>query len=286
MARVGAFLIMGFILYNIKSCLSDWQAKLKTADITSPQDEVVFLCQELLGLNRADLITMTEFSKSQFQKVDKAVKRRMRHVPFGIIVGSSDFMGVKILENRHTLSPRPETALLCEYVLKENHDLKVLDMCSGSGCIGLALRKGGFEDVTLCDVSWRALHMARKNAKNNGLDVKFVKSNMFESVVRTYDIIVSNPPYIRHDDIKTLSKEVKNFDPKLALDGGQDGLDYYKILASNAPMFLSRHGKLFLEIGQGQEDEVVKLLQPHFTNIQVYPDYAGINRIIKAEIKC
>ncbi len=277
---------MRFILYDIKSCLSDWQAKLKSADITSPQDEVVFLCQELLGLSRADLVTNTEFTKSQYRIIDKAVRRRMCHVPFGIIVGSSDFMGVKILENRHTLSPRPETAILCEYVLKENHDLKVLDMCAGSGCIGLALKKGGFDDVTLCDVSSSALRMAKKNAKNNGLDVKFVKSNMFESIVKTYDIIVSNPPYIRRADIKTLSKEVRKFDPKLALDGGQDGLDYYKILASNAPMFLSRHGKIFLEIGQGQENDVVALLQPYFTNIQVYPDYAGINRIIKAEIKC
>lgn len=273
-------------MYNIQSCLKVWQSKLQSAGITSPHDEVIFLCQELLGFGRADLVTKDEFTKKQFKVIDRAIKRRARHIPFGIVVGSSDFMSVKIAENRHTLSPRPETALLCEYVLKENHDLRVLDMCTGSGCIGLALKKGGFCDVTLCDVSRKALSLAKKNAQNNDLDVRFLRSDMFESVISTYDIIVCNPPYIRHGDIASLSKEVRKFDPKLALDGGQDGLYYYRIIAENAPMFLSRRGKLYLEIGQGQEDDVVGLLEKNFTNIQVFPDYSGINRIIKAEIKC
>lgn len=273
-------------MHDIKTSLSYWREKLKLAGITSPDDEVVFLCQELIGFSRADLVTKKEFTKAQFRVIDKAVRRRAKHVPFGVVVGESDFMGVRIKENKHTLSPRPETALLCEFVLKENHDLSVLDMCTGSGCIGLALKKGGFLDVTLCDVSREALRCAKHNAKYNSLDVKYIRSDMFERVVKTYDIIVSNPPYICHDDIGGLSVEVRKYDPKLALDGGQDGLRYYRIIAEVAPQFLTRCGKLYLEIGQGQENDVVKLLEKHFTNIQVFPDYAGINRIIKAELKC
>lgn len=273
-------------MYPIKSSLKKWQDKLSMAGITSAKDEVIFLCQELIGFTRADLVIVDEFDAKQYKTIDKAVNKRARHIPFGLVVGSSSFMGVKILENRHTLSPRPETELLCQYIIKEDKSKSVLDMCTGSGCIGLALRKNGFDNVTLCDVSRNALKCAKKNAKINGLKVKCIKSNMFESVVSTYDIIVSNPPYIRHDDIKTLDKEVQNYDPKLALDGGQDGLKYYRIIAEKAPEFLTRKGKLFLEIGKGQENDVVVLLEKNFTNIVVYPDYAGINRIIKAELKC
>lgn len=273
-------------MYPIKTSLKKWQDKLSMAGITSAKDEVIFLCHELIGFTRADLVTADEFDAKQYKIVDRAVNKRARHVPFGLVVGSSDFMGVKILENRHTLSPRPETELLCEYVSKESHSKTVLDICTGSGCIGLALKKIGFCDVTLCDVSLKALRMAKKNAELNRLDVKYIKSNMFDSVISTYDIIVSNPPYIRHDDIKSLDKEVQDYDPKLALDGGQDGLKYYRIIAEKAPEFLTRNGMLFLEIGKGQENDVVALLDKNFTNIVVYPDYAGINRIIKAEIKC
>ena len=271
---------------DIQQNLKSWESTLFEEGIQNARQEVFFLCKELVGLDKVDLITKGVFSKKEFKVLSNAIKKRAKHISLQVIIGYSDFCGVKILESKHTLTPRPETELLVEKVAENGKGNKVLDMCAGSGCIGLALKSMGFHDVTLADVSRKALTLAKQNAKVNGLEVKFLCTDMFGSVSSTYDIIVSNPPYIPSDDIEGLTKEVKKFDPKRALDGGQDGLKFYRILAEIAPQFLTRNGKLYLEIGKGQENEIVTLLEKYFENIEVIQDYAGINRIIKADVKC
>ena len=273
-------------MYSIQQNIKFWQDKLLQANIANARQEVFFLCKELLGCDTTALVTKTEFSKKEYKILDKAVTRRAKHIPLQAIIGYSDFCGIKILESKHTLTPRSETELLVEKVAENERERKVLDLCAGSGCIGLALKKMGFHDVTLADISRKALRMAKKNSKLNDLDVKYVCTDMFEKITSTYDIIVSNPPYIASEEINELTKEVKKFDPKRALDGGQDGLKFYRIIAEKAPLFMTRQAKLYLEIGKGQENDVVVLLEKNFENIEVIRDYAGINRIIKADLKC
>lgn len=250
------------------------------------KQEFAFLCESLLGVNRAELILKTEISDSDYKKLNKAIKKRCKGVPLQLIIGTSDFLGVTITESKHTLKPRQETMLMVEHIIgKENKDVSVLDMCAGSGCIGLALKKAGFKDVALCDISSKAIKMIKKNAYYNNLQVDIIKSNMFDKVSGVYDIIVSNPPYIKSEDISTLQTEVKKYDPRIALDGGRDGLKFYRIIASESPKYLSANGVLYLEIGQNQEDDIILLLQNSFKNITIIKDYNNINRIIRAE-KC
>lgn len=274
------------VMYAIQENLKLWEQRLLQANIENARQEVFFLCKELVGLDKVNLLTQDTFTKKQFKILERAVVRRSLHVPLQSIIGFSDFCGLKIIESRHTLTPRPETEVLVEKVAENGKGNKVLDLCAGSGCVGLALKSMGFHDVTLADISQRALSMARKNAKLNGLEVKYLRTDMFNNVTSTYDIIVSNPPYIPSGDIKSLTKEVKKFDPKRALDGGQDGLKFYRIIADIAPQFLTRQGKIYLEIGKGQEEDIVALLEENFENITVIKDYAGVNRIIKADLKC
>ncbi len=274
------------VMYAIQENLKLWEQRLLQANIENARQEVFFLCKELVGLDKVNLLTQDTFTKNQFKILERAVIRRSLHIPLQSIIGFSDFCGLKIIESRHTLTPRPETEVLVEKVEENGKGNKVLDLCAGSGCVGLALKSMGFHDVTLADISQRALSMARKNAKLNGLEVKYLRTDMFNNVTSTYDIIVSNPPYIPSGDIKSLTKEVKKFDPKRALDGGQDGLKFYRIIADIAPQFLTRQGKIYLEIGKGQEEDIVALLEENFENITVIKDYAGVNRIIKADLKC
>lgn len=203
-----------------------------------------------------------------------------------MIIGQSDFLNTVILESKYTLTPRPETEFLADYIIKnENHSASVLDLCCGSGCIGISLNKNGFSDVVLLDVSGKALKCAKKNAKLNGANVVFLKSNMFEKVSQKFDLIVSNPPYIASGDINDLQIEVKKYDPIIALDGGEDGFDFYRIIAEKCGDYLNKNGVLYLEIGLNQENYISKLLEKNFKNITIIKDLSGINRFMRAE-KC
>jgi release factor glutamine methyltransferase len=261
------------------------ETKLYTR-VTNAKQEFAFLCKGLLNITAADMLTKTELTSKEYSILNKAIKKRLKGVPLQLIIGYTDFLGVEIIETKHTLKPRKETELMVEKIIEnEKKDMAVLDLCAGSGCIGLALKKAGFEEVTLSDISKHAIKMCIKNARLNHLPVSVVRSDMFKSILGKFDMIVSNPPYIRTDDINTLSREVKKFDPRIALDGGVDGLSFYKTIANEAPKFLSDNGILYLEIGQNQETAVTKLLERNFKNIIVIKDYNDINRIIRAE-KC
>ena len=164
--------------------------------------------------------------------------------------------------------------------------MNVLDLCTGSGAIAIVIAKKSKSLVSATDISKMALDVARENAKNNNVKINFFFFFMFENLKKRarFDIIVSNPPYIRTLDIEGLDEEVKNYDPKLALDGGEDGLKFYRIIAEKAQAHLKNKGKLFLEIGKGQYSAVEKILiENGFTNISYRKDYSKIIRVVIAE---
>ncbi len=265
-----------------KKFVSQMQAKLQNGGISNV-NEIYFLIEGILGLSRADLFVLDSFSTSQQKAILKAVNARIKGKSLQLILGFSEFAGVTIKENKHTLTPRPETEYLVSLIMADK-PCRVLDLCSGSGCIGLALSKAGF-DVTCSDVSTKAIRSIKQNAKLNNLTINIVRSDMFDNLEGEFDIIVSNPPYIPSDDCKTLDKDVLVNDPLIALDGGVDGLDFYRQIADRAHTFLTDQGVLYLEIGINQEKSVAKLLKKHYKNITIIKDLNGVNRIIKANKK-
>ena len=182
------------------------------------------------------------------------------------------------------LIPRPETELLAENALKYLDGGKsALDLCTGSGAIAIVLKKKSGAEVTATDVSGDALALAAENAANNGAAIEFIKSDMFAELGdRRFDVIVSNPPYVASDEIETLQREVRDFEPRIALDGGRDGLDYYRIIAKEAKSHLKDGGILLLECGENQADAVIELLYG-YKNAEKIKDLENIDRIVKAE---
>lgn len=259
---------------------------LKDNLIENPKNQLEILCLELLGINKSDLILLKSFTKKQYNILLKAVKKRCKHIPLQLIIGNSEFLDIKIKESKHTLKPRPETELLTSIIIEDflNKQVNVLDLCCGSGCIGLSLKKAG-HNVTCSDVSGKAIKMTKQNAKLNNLKINVVKSDMFKNINQTFDVIVSNPPYIKKDDIAQLADEVKLYDPTIALDGGEDGYEFYNIISNQAQKFLNKNGRLYLECGLGQAKTIKKLLSKNFKNIKIINDYNNIERFIKADKK-
>lgn len=231
--------------------------------------------------------------QSSFKKIDKstylnicdAADKRLDGTPLDYILGESDFYGFKIKVNQNVLIPRPETELLCEQAIKIIGDKKanVLDLCTGSGCIAAVIAGKTGASVTASDVSEKALAVARENC--HGLNVECVQSDMFNKLfARKFDVIISNPPYIRSGDLDSLQKEVQR-EPLTALDGGEDGLKFYREIAEKAPGVLTENGMLLLEIGFDQAEEVTSLLSGNFTDVRVIKDLEGNDRIIIARKK-
>lgn len=250
-------------------------------------------------------------TKKHYAKLNKMLKKRQFGTPVQYIVGNVQFLDLNLLVTPAVLIPRNETELLADILVKEintisnevnkdnnnnnnnnniktnnKNNLTVLDLCSGSGAIGLSVANGTSASVTLSDISKKAIRVAKRNAKINGLQAKFVKSNMFSKHIgKKYNYIVSNPPYITSSDVLGLQPEVVNYEPHLALDGGQSGYDFYEVIADEAKYYLQPNGRLFLEVGAGQSKQVCKLLKEHFKDIVVINDYNGIERIVTATLR-
>lgn len=218
------------------------------------------------------------------------ISKRMKHIPLQHLTGEQDFMGLTFTVNEHVLIPRQDTECLVEIVLKHLHDgMRILDMCTGSGCIVISLLhySNDCQGVGV-DLSEEALKVATHNASvlgNNGIadkmDVTFVQSNLFEKVDGKFDIIVSNPPYIKTEVIDTLMPEVKDFEPMMALDGTEDGLYFYRKIILDAKKHLNRGGQLFFEIGYDQGKEVSDLMcEAGYVNVEVAKDLAGLDRVV------
>ena len=237
----------------------------------------------VLNVKRSELLEDTIVSPKLVEQVERVVNERISGRPLWYSIGDTDFYGYTIKVDERVLIPRPETELLVEQalkVVKENDT--VLDLCTGSGAIAIAVNKESGAKVTASDVSRDALDLATENAKIIQAQIEFIESNLFEKLKgKKFDLIISNPPYIKSDVILTLQSEVKDHEPMLALDGGKDGLDFYRKIASECKQFLTQNGVVLLEIGFDQADQV-KSLFAEFSKVEVIKDYENNDRIIKA----
>ncbi len=220
---------------------------------------------------------------------EQYIAKRASRIPLQHILGTAAFMGLEFRVDSAVLIPRQDTEILVETVLKreQDKDIRLLDLCTGSGCIAIALKAlGGYSSVTASDVSKAALTRARDNARSNKAEVSFVLSDMFADISDKYEVIVSNPPYIPSPVIDTLEPEVRVHDPRAALDGGADGLHYYRIIAREAGSRLNAGGRLYLEIGSEQAEEVSGLLDANgYTDIEAIQDLGGRDRVVAARLK-
>ncbi len=286
---------------------------LEAAGIDDALPDAETIVFHVAGMDRlAAYIDNPDISPAASARVTRLLKRRTAGEPVQYITGHIDFVGLDLHVGKGVLIPRPETELLVAEVVHiaeqgdltcgssgdvlraasctagaARHDpLSILDLCTGSGCIALALaKKLPWCLVTGTDLSKRALSFARKNARENGIrNVSFLEGSLFGPVKRRkFDIITANPPYIRTEELGTLQREVRDWEPEAALDGGEDGMDFYRQILPAAGEHLNRGGHIFLELGYDQA-ETVKLLAAEngFRNGIVVKDYAGIGRILKA----
>ena len=240
-----------------------------------------------------------ELNEEEELLIRQMMKRRSEREPLQYIVGTVEFMGLTIYVGRGVLIPRPETELMAEHAIKmlraqstENRtqnsgsSLSILDLCTGSGCLALSLASA-FPDSQVygTDVSGEALSYARQNAASNGLrNASFFLSDLFSALVpkQSFDLIISNPPYIKTEDIGNLQPEVRDWEPRHALDGGGDGLDYYRQIVSGACNFLKKKGILMVELGDDSYPDVNEMFtMAGYSGIEVMTDYSGKKRILQ-----
>ena len=245
--------------------------------------EAEWIVSLTLRVKRDELNTQNAVSPSEIEKINNIVKERITGRPLWYCIGDTEFYGYTIKVDERVLIPRPETEILVYSALPYiNSESNVLDLCTGSGAIAISVKKEKGAIVTASDVSAVALDLAKENAVLNNAEIEFVESDLFEKFVdKKFDVILSNPPYIRTDDINSLQVEVKDFEPVSALDGGADGLEFYKIICAEAYKHINAGGVLFLECGLGQTESVKNLIINAKT-IEIIKDYENIDRIVKA----
>lgn len=272
---------------QLQKFLKETKTKFREAGLATPDLDARFLLQDLFELSDTDYISSDiELTSIQLMVGQSAVQRRSNGEPVSRILGYKEFWGRKFYLSPDTLDPRPDTETLIESVLKHKWDTpRILDLGTGTGCILLTLLHEirGSTGVGI-DLSPEACETALKNAQNQNLEsrVTIQHGNWTESVEGKFDLIVSNPPYIPSGIIPTLSHEVQNHDPILALDGGNDGLAPYKILLSTLKKFLEPHGLVFFEVGIGQVPDIERLaMNIGATLDEVYSDLGGVQRVVK-----
>ncbi len=281
---------------------------LEAVGIDDALTEAEMLVFHAVKMDRLDAyVDNPEIMNADSAKVRRLLQRRIKGEPVQYIIGHIEFCGLTIRVGKGVLIPRPETELLVEEAIKavKNDELAdkgseknssrlthhasrtFLDLCTGSGCIALALARE-FPDAEVhgTDLSKEALAYAKRNAKANNIkNARFSKGSLFEPVKgKRFDIITANPPYIRRDEIETLQPEIRDWEPDAALDGGMDGMDFYRAILSSAGGYLNPNGFIFLEFGYDQAEGVQKIARAEgFRDIAVINDYAGIGRILKAK---
>ena len=238
-----------------------------------------------LKIKRDEVYSEQIVTPKYVEEVLKLASDRANGRPLWYCVGDTEFYGYTIKVDERVLIPRPETELLVENALKHiEENSSVLDLCCGSGAIAIAIKKESDAKITAIDVSEDALNLAEENAKLNDAEIEFVKSDMFSALDgRKFDLIISNPPYIKTKDLLSLQEEVKNFEPHLALDGGEDGFDFYRIISNKAKDYLTEKGVLIMECGIGQAQEITKMLGG-FSSVEIINDYENVQRIVKAVV--
>lgn len=272
---------------TLKEAYEYGQEQLKNAKINDAVLDAWYLLEYVTGISRAMYFMDMdrEISSEQETMYCSYIATRAKHIPLQHITGVQEFMGLEFCVNEHVLVPRQDTEVLVESVLGVMApDMRILDMCTGSGCILISLLKlCGCANVTGvgADISEEALKVARQNAEKLEVNAQFLLSDLFEKMEGLYDIIVSNPPYIQTSVIEELKEEVKFHDPFLALDGKEDGLYFYRRIVEKSPKYLKKGGKLYFEIGHDQGEDVSALMKhAGFTEVTVKKDLAGLDRVV------
>ena len=261
-------------------------ARLKAAGIADHEADALILFMYLTGENRTFLLTHgeEEMPGEQYAKYEELIDRRADHIPTQLLTGTQDFMGFEFEVEEGVLIPRLDTEFLVEEALREIPDgAKVLDLCCGSGCIIISIAKlTNNIEAFASDISDQALELTRRNAEKLGADIRLIKSDLFDSIDDKFDFILSNPPYIRRGELPRLMEEVRDHDPQLALDGGEDGLDFYRKIAREAADRLNGGGMLIMEIGFDQGGAVRDIFEAAgYKNVEIFKDYSGNERVVK-----
>lgn len=260
--------------------------QLQKAGITEAELDARLLLEFICHTDRNALYAHgdQEIEEEKMQDFLQLIEKRAVHIPLQHLTGEQNFMGLDFLVNEHVLIPRQDTEILVEEIMRDLHDgIRILDMCTGSGCILLSLLHYSNDCSGVgVDVSEDALAVARQNADRLvEKQAVFIQSDLFEKVEGSFDLIVSNPPYIRSQEIAGLMPEVREHEPHLALDGKDDGLHFYREITKGAMLHLKRGGQLFFEIGYDQGEAVRALLAANgYTEIAVVKDYAGLDRVV------
>ena len=306
---------------TLKTGYTEAKRRLEKSGIEEAALDAWLLLEHVTGISRASYYADPdrEMSPDEWRRYSELVGRRAERVPLQHITGTQEFMGLVFEVNEHVLIPRQDTEILVEQALAfigsgkvlaaENSRTRILDMCTGSGCILLsvmhwaesyrqkALRRAGDtarggekQDIIIegtgADISPKALAVAEKNARRLGISAGFVESDLFGAVRGKYGMIVSNPPYIRTDEIKDLQEEVRLHDPVIALDGREDGLYYYRRIVRESRSYLEEGGALLFEIGCDQAEAVSGLMSgAGFSEITVKKDLAGLDRVVSGVLK-
>ena len=260
--------------------------QLQKAGITDAELDARLLLEFICHTDRNALYAHgdQEIEDEKMQDFLQLIEKRAVHIPLQHLTGEQNFMGLDFLVNEHVLIPRQDTEILVEEIMRDLHDgIRILDMCTGSGCILLSLLHYSNDCSGVgVDVSEDALAVARQNADRLAeKQAVFIQSDLFEKVEGSFDLVVSNPPYIRSQEIAGLMPEVREHEPHLALDGKDDGLHFYREIIKGAMPHLKRGGQLFFEIGYDQGEAVQALLAANgYTEITVVKDYAGLDRVV------
>jgi release factor glutamine methyltransferase len=284
---------------KIQELLQYGNQSLADAGIEDAALDARYLLEWVMECSHAYLLLhgMEDVTPAQLQRYQDVIHQRSQHMPVQYITQEQEFMGYPFYVNEHVLIPRQDTEVLVEAVIhhietsienKQNGAVRILDLCCGSGCIGISLKKqlqarAIDTALTLSDISKEALAVAQRNADVLQCEATFVESDLFTQVSGRYSVIVSNPPYIPSRVVDTLMPEVREHEPRLALDGEADGLSFYRRIIHEAADYLEDEGYVFFEIGFNQAEDIRKILvDAGFDKITVLQDLAGLNRVVAA----
>lgn len=270
---------------TVRELLAYGENTLVQADVPEAKLNAWYLFSYVTGMKKSDyFLKGTDNAQEKWKKkYEELIRLRITRKPLEYITHETEFMGLSFFVNEHVLIPRQDTECLVEEILPLAKDKDILDLCTGSGCIGISLgHLTPCHSVMLADLSQEALLVAEYNANMNQVRATLVQGDLFEHVEGTFDLIVSNPPYIPTRDVETLMPEVKDYEPRMALDGSEDGLHFYRRIVKESLPYLRVGGWLCFEIGYDQGQAVASFMkEAGYTQVVIKKDLAGLDRIVQ-----